>query len=132
MKSISLARPAMFPEKNNITDKVRNPELYIELDHDPMLAPQGTMTVKYRIIEKTIVTNRDKSPLVRLCIEINEILDHQGVESFKEEKSDRKMSEDMLDQMASENEMESKDDSDDSEDAAEAKPTVTIAVMKHK
>lgn len=128
MKSISLGRPDMYPESNT-TDKVHNPELYIELDHDPELAPEGTMTVKYKIIEKTIVTNGDKSPLVRLCIEINQILDHKGAEVFEEEKSDHKMSEDMLDQMASENEMSSEDDS---EDAAEAKPTVTIAVMKHK
>jgi hypothetical protein len=115
----------MYPEKNNTTDKVRNPELYIELDHDPELAPEGTMTVKYKIIEKTVVTNDDKSPLVRLCIEINQILDHKGTEVFEEEKSDHKMSEDMLDQMG--DEIESSDDTADDE----AKPTA-IVVIKRK
>jgi len=101
------------------------PELYLELDKDPELAPEGTLTVRYRVHEKTIRTEDGNSPMVCLCLEINEILDHQGVESFKEEKSDHKMSEDMLDQMSDEM---SQDDSEDQD----AKPTVTIAVMKHK
>jgi len=124
MKSISLERKSEYSEPTMEISKEVYPELYIELDKDPELAPEGTLTVRYRVHEKTIRTEDGNSPMVCLCLEINEILDHQGVESFKEEKSDHKMSEDMLDQMAGES-----DDSDDDEDA---KPTVTIAVMKHK
>lgn len=109
MKPISLAQPSndypCNPSESSDTPKERFPDLYLELPEDPGLAPEGTLTVRYRQTEKTIKTpgeNSDKSPMVRLCLEINAILDHSATaEDPGMLKSDRAKSADMLDMLAS-------------------------------